>query len=156
MKNIVVNGVGTIGKRVAHAIKKQEDMDLIGLADVSPTPNLRTVLSEGGPLHKTPLYTSVPDKKSNLEKAGFEVRGSLPDLLDTGEVDLVVDATPGGIEEKNKPLYEKHNTKAIFEGGADSEIANKSFSSLANYGECKGEDYLRVISCNTTSLARTL
>jgi len=153
---IVVNGVGTVGKRVAHAVRKQDDMKLVGIADVSPSPVLRTVLEEDGPLHGTPLYASVPEKVEELESGGFYVEGDLPGLLETGEVDIVVDCTPSGVDEKNKEMYQEKGIKAIFQGGADASIAPVSFNALANYDEARNEDFVRVVSCNTTSLSRTL
>lgn len=152
--NIVVNGVGTVGKRVAHAVKKQDDMDLYGIADVAPTANLRSNLE--GPLKGKRLFSSTPDAVDDLEEAGFEVDSTLPELLDTGKIDLVVDATPPGIDEKNKKVYEENGVKAVFQGGADASLAPVSFNALANYGEAEDEDYVRVVSCNTTSLTRTL
>ncbi len=32
--NVAVNGYGVIGKRVADAVRRQDDMALIGIADV--------------------------------------------------------------------------------------------------------------------------
>lgn len=156
MANIVVNGVGTIGKRVAHAIKKQDDLELVGISDVAPTPVLQTALTEESPLYGTPLFCSVPSKRETLEEAGFFVEGNLPDLLESGEVDLVVDATPAGIDEKNKPLYEEKGVKAIFQGGAKASIAPLSFNAFANYSKASDKQFVRVVSCNTTALIRTL
>lgn len=155
MVNVIVAGVGTIGKRVAEAVDKQNDMNLYGVADVSQTGGLRTVLSEEGPLHRTDLYASNQEGKDNLENQGFYVEGLLEDQLD--EVDLVVDCTPPGIDEKNKEnLYEPHDVKAIFQGGASDEIADTKFNADANYNDALGEDYVKVVSCNTTSLSRTM
>ncbi len=156
MANIVVNGVGTVGKRVAHAVRKQDDMNLIGIADVSPSPVLRTVLEEDAPLYGTPLYASVPEKIEELENEGFYVEGNLPEFLDMGEVDVVVDCTPSGVDEKNKGMYQEKDVKAVFQGGASASIAPVSFNALANYDEATGKDFVRVVSCNTTSLSRTL
>jgi len=50
MPRVLVNGVGTIGKRVAEALDKQQDIELAGVADVAPSPDLRTVMGDGGPL----------------------------------------------------------------------------------------------------------
>ncbi len=155
MVNIVVAGVGTIGKRVAEAVNKQDDMNLYGVADVSQTGGLRTVLSEDGPLHGTDLYASNHDGKENLEDQGFYVAGLLEDQLD--EVDLVVDCTPPGIDEKNKEnMYEPHDVKAVFQGGAPEDIAPVAFNADANYEDAVGEDFVKVVSCNTTSLSRTM
>lgn len=155
MAQIVVNGVGTIGKRVAAAIRKQDDMTLMGVADVSPSGELRTAMSADGSLHGVDLYASTSDGAAALRDAGFDVAGELADVLD--EADLVVDATPSGIDEQNKEhLYEQHDVKAIFQGGADDDIAPVKFNANANYDEARGERYVKVVSCNTTSLCRTL
>lgn len=155
MVKIIVAGVGTIGKRVAEAVKKQEDMELYGLADVSQSGGLRTVLMEDGPLHGTDLYASNEDGMERLEDQGFHVEGMLEEELDV--VDLVVDCTPAGIDEKNKEnLYEPNDVKAIFQGGASDDIADVKFNADANYDDAAGEDFVKVVSCNTTSLSRTL
>lgn len=155
MVNVIVAGVGTIGKRVAEAVKKQEDMNLYGVADVSQTGGLRTVLHENGPLHGTDLYASNEEGLENLEDQGFYVAGLLEDQLD--EVDLVVDCTPPGVDKKNKEnLYEPHNVKAVFQGGAPKDIAPVAFNADANYEDARGEDFVKVVSCNTTSLSRTM
>ncbi len=152
---VVVNGVGAIGKRVAHAVKLQDDMKLVGISDVAPTSVLRTNLEPEGPLYKTDLYCSVPDLRSNLENKGFYVKGTLPELLESGKVDVVIDCSPPGIDEKNKSMYEKLGVKAICQGGADESIAQASFNSLVNFDESVGRQSTRVVSCNTTSLSRT-
>ncbi len=155
MVKVIVAGVGTIGKRVAEAVKNQDDMELYGVADVSQTGGLRTVLSEEGGLHGTDLYASNSDGKDNLEEQGFYVEGLLEEQLDT--VDLVVDCTPPGIDEKNKEnLYEPNDVKAVFQGGAPDDIAEVKFNADANYETAKGEDFVKVVSCNTTSLSRTM
>lgn len=155
MVNIIVNGIGTIGKRVAHAVKKQDDLELYGLSDVSLGPTLRTVLSKRSPLQGTDVFCSVPDRREDLENDGVEVKGMLEDVLESGEVDLVVDSTPAGVDERNKPMYEDAGVRAVFQGGADASIAPVSFNALANYKEARDRQFVRVVSCNTTSLTRT-
>lgn len=152
---VVVNGIGAIGKRVAHAVKLQEDMELIGISDVLATPILKTNLEPGSPLSKVDLYCSVPDMLKKLRKEMY-VNGTLEELLKTGNVDLVVDCTPKGIGEKNKILYEKHGVKAVFQGGEKEGIADMTFNTFINYEQAEGKNFVRVPSCNTTSLARTL
>lgn len=155
MLKVVVNGVGTIGKRVAEAVKNQDDMELYGVSDVSQTGGLRTVLSEEGPLHGTDLYASNPDGLDQLEEQGFYINGLLEEQAD--KIDVVVDCTPPGIDQKNKEnLYEPNNIKAVFQGGAPDEIADVKFNADANYEKGRGEDFIKVVSCNTTSLSRTL
>lgn len=155
MVNIIVNGVGTIGKRVAEAVKKQDDMTLYGISDVSASGQTRTVLREEGPLHGTDLYASNEEGREELENQGMHVAGLLEEQLD--EIDLVVDCTPPGVDEMNKEnLYAPNDVKAIFQGGAPKDIAPIAFNADANYEEAKGEDFVKVVSCNTTSLSRTM
>ncbi|WP_414837623.1 type II glyceraldehyde-3-phosphate dehydrogenase [Candidatus Nanosalina sp. VS9-1] len=155
MVKIVVNGIGTIGKRVAEAVKKQEDMELYGVSDVSAGQGLRTGLSEEGGFHGTDLYASNEDGLEQLREDGMHVEGLLEDALD--RVDLVVDCTPSGVDEMNKEnLYRPNDTKAIFQGGAPDDIAEVKFNADANYEEASGEDFVKVVSCNTTSLSRTM
>ncbi len=153
---VIVNGIGVIGKRVAHAVKLQDDMKLIGISDVSPSPALRTFLEPQGPLYKTDLYCSVPELTKNFTDAGMYVHGNLPDLLKSRSVDVVVDATPAGIGAKNKQMYEKYGVKVVFQGGEEADVADMTFNSLVNYKEAFGKNSVRVPSCNTTSLIRTL
>jgi glyceraldehyde-3-phosphate dehydrogenase (NAD(P)) len=70
--------------------------------------------------------------------------------------DIVVDATPGGVGMKNKPLYEKLGIKAIWQGGEDHEVAGFSFNSDCNYKGALGKQFARVVSCNTTGLCRII
>ena len=155
MVKVLVNGVGVIGKRVAHAVKLQDDMELVGISDAFPTPTVRTLLSEKGPLYGTPLYASSQEFVKNFD--GMYIEGTLEDLLKNGGVDVVIDASPAGIDRKNKEnLYSKYGVKAIFQGGAKADIADVSFNSFTNYDAANGKQFVRVVSCNTTSLARTL
>jgi glyceraldehyde-3-phosphate dehydrogenase (NAD(P)) len=155
MIDVLVNGVGTIGKRVAEAVDRQEDMNLYGVSDVSASIGLRTALSEEGDLEDADLYASTPEGRSRLREDGLEVEGILEENLE--EVDVVVDATPSGVDEKNKEkLYEPNGVKAVFQGGAPDDIAEVKFNASTNYEEAIGEDYLKVVSCNTTSLSRTM
>lgn len=61
------------------------------------------------------LFCAIPDKISGLEAVGVPVSGTMDDILK--EVDVVLDATPAGIGEKNKEKYKKFGVKAIFQGG---------------------------------------
>lgn len=154
MVKVVVNGMGTIGKRVAEAVKNQGDMELFGVADVRPHGELKSVLSEEGALHGTSLYGSNREGVENLEEDGMIVEGSLEEVID--EIDVAVDATPSGIDKMNKEnLYDPNDVKAIFQGGA-GDIAPVKFNADANYEEASGEDFVKVVSCNTTSLSRTM
>lgn len=144
-----INGYGTIGKRVAYAVSKQADMELVGVAKTKPDFEAYRAKELG-----IPVYAASLDFVPRFEKVGFEIVGTLEDLL--GKVDVIVDATPGGMGEKNKALYEKAGVKAIFQGGEKADVAEVSFVAQANYEKALGKDYVRVVSCNTTGLTRTL
>ena len=63
--------------------------------------------------------TGSTDKSIELsEKAGVKVAGTLPELLEIA--DIVIDCTPK--KANYKPLYEKHNVKAIWQGGEKHDL----------------------------------
>ena len=72
------------------------------------------------------------------------------------KADVVVDATPGGVGLKNKPMYEEHKVRAIYQGGEKHTTTGFSFNSSVNYAEAKGRQFTRVVSCNTTGLVRII
>lgn len=146
---VAVNGYGTIGKRVSDAVALQDDMKLVGIADISPNWRVKLATGKG-----YTVYASLPDKLELMEKGGLEVAGTLNDLLE--EVDLVIDCTPPGIGATNKPRYEKAGVKAVFEGGEKADVAEMSFVAQCNYEEALGRDFVRIVSCNTTAICRSL
>jgi glyceraldehyde-3-phosphate dehydrogenase (NAD(P)) len=145
---VAVNGYGTIGKRVADAVLKQDDMELIGVAKTRPNYEAFVAVQK-----RIPLY--VPSgKEKDFEEKGLRVSGTIEELI--SRADVVVDATPSGVGAANKELYVKHGVKAIFQGGEKPNVAEVSFSSLCNYDEALGKSYVRVVSCNTTGILRAL
>ena len=144
-----VNGFGTIGKRVADAIMKQNDMELVGVVKRKPDYEALAAISSG-----YPLYASDPESLRIMEEAGLKPSGTLADLLE--KADVVVDATPGGVGASYKELYEEYGVKTVFQGGEKAEVAEISFSTLCNYEDAIGRKSLRVVSCNTTGLLRLL
>lgn len=145
---VAVNGYGTIGKRVADAILKQPDMELVGVVKVTPDYGALLAASKG-----ISVYTTQ-EKVKEFEEKGVKVAGTLEDLL--SKVDVVVDATPGGTGARYKPLYEKFGVKAVFQGGEKANVAEVSFNTLCNYEEALGKRSVRVVSCNTTGLLRSI
>lgn len=144
-----INGYGTIGKRVAWAVNKQDDMEVVGVTKTRPSYEASTALREG-----CPLYAAHAEDVDNFERGGIKVQGTLEDLL--GKVDIMVDCTPGGVGEKYKVLYDQVGVKSIFQGGEGHELTGVSFNALANFHEAWGAPSARVVSCNTTGLVRTL
>src|SRR5213596_389839 len=144
---IGINGYGTIGKRVADAVAAQDDMRLAGVAKTKPDFEAKLAVRKG-----YAVYAANKDALAKFEKAGVKAAGILDELV--READLVVDCTPE--DSGYKPLYEKAGVKAIWQGGEEHSLTNLSFNAAANYADCLGAPFVRVPSCNTTGLIRTL
>ncbi len=144
---IVINGYGTIGKRVADAISRQDDMKVVGVNKSRPDFQAQMAVEKG-----YNLYATNADSLAKFRKANIKVVGTLQDMLKTA--DLVIDATPE--ESGYKPAYEEAGIKAIWQGGEEHSLTNLSFNAEVNYSECLGAKFVRVPSCNTTGLIRTL
>ena len=146
---VAVNGYGVIGKRVADAVAQQDDMTLVGVADVVSDYRIRVAVERG-----YPVYASASDARADMEGAGIPVAGTLDDLL--RQVDVVADCTPKKIGAQNRARYEAARVKSIWQGGEKHEIAGYSFVAQVNYAGAIGRDSARVVSCNTTALSRVL
>lgn len=142
-----INGYGTVGKRVADAVSLQDDMEIVGVAKRSPTYEAEMAVEKG-----FPFYAASDKYMDKFEEKDIPVEGMLEDLLD--EADVIVDGTPK--KAGYKPKYEEAGVKALWQGGEKHSLTGLSFNSMANYDEALGADYLRVVSCNTTGLLRTL
>jgi len=151
MVRVAVVGYGVIGQRLADGVALQEDMELVGVADVAPTISVRALFDRGMPYD---LYCASPGRENDLLGAGIPVSGSMDDLID--KVDIVLDATSAGIGAKNKEIYKKKNKKAVFQGGEKNEIVDVFFHGYANYEKGIGKDFLKLTSCNTTGLIRAV
>jgi len=150
MKAVGINGYGTIGKRVADAVACQDDMKIVGVTKRTPDFEAKMAVEKG-----YDLYISVPKREGLFTDAGIEVSGNINDLYD--QLDIIVDCTPEGVGAQNKSnVYEKKGLKAIFEGGEKHDQIGQSFNSFSNFDDSIGADYVRVVSCNTTGLCRTL
>ena len=145
---VAINGYGTIGKRVADAVTLQDDMKIVGVSKTRPTFEAQIANSRG-----FPLYVLAGNEKK-FDAAGIKIKGNIDDMLK--EAEIVVDCTPGDFGDQEKANYSKANLKAIFQGGEDHELTGTSFNALANYKEAWGKQFVRVVSCNTTGLIRTL
>jgi glyceraldehyde-3-phosphate dehydrogenase (NAD(P)) len=149
MIRVGVNGYGTIGKRVADAVSAQPDMELVGVAKTRPNYEAEAAVRKD-----YPLYAAVPERADRFADAGLDTAGEIDDLVVAS--DVVVDATPSGIGEQNRDLYERYDTPAILQGGEDADAADVSFVARAGYDRAADADYVRVVSCNTTGISRVL
>ena len=146
---VAVNGYGTIGKRVADAVARQGDMTLVGVSKTRPSFEARRAVEKG-----YPLYLAGDGSAADFAAAGLPVAGRVDELL--GRVDVVVDASPDKVGKTNAALYRAANVRAVFQGGEKAEIAEASFNALGNFLAARGKRTVRVVSCNTTGLARAV
>jgi glyceraldehyde-3-phosphate dehydrogenase (NAD(P)) len=149
MIKVAVNGYGTIGKRVADAVAAQPDMEVVGVSKTKPSAEAYIANQRG-----YPLYIADIQNKPAFDRAGIDVAGDVEEMLK--HADVVVDATPGGVGAKNKALYQLFNIKAIWQGGEKHEVADLSFNASCNYADALNQQFVRVVSCNTTGLCRII
>ena len=140
-------GYGTIGKRVADAVAMQKDMKLVGITAHSYSFNTEVAKAKG--------YKIFASGENDLKANGIIPDGDLNNLLD--DVDIIVDATPKKIGKENiEKHYKPRKIKGIVQGGEKHQTAGTSFVAQCNYDEALNKDYVRIVSCNTTGLCRTL
>ena len=152
-----VAGYGTIGQRLADGVAMQGDMELVGIADLAPTLAIRALRENdmiGANDVKYNLYLVDGADRDAFEKYDIPVAGTFEELCRS--VDIMLDSSPGGVGAKNKELYQKVGVKAIFQGGEKNSVADVFFHGYANYEKGLGQDYLKLTSCNTTGLIRTV
>jgi glyceraldehyde-3-phosphate dehydrogenase (NAD(P)) len=151
MVKVGVAGYGVIGQRLADGVVLQKDMELVGIADLAPTLSIRALKERGMPYD---LYLVEGANKAAFDAVGIPVKGSFADLI--SKVDIMLDSSPGGVGAKNKELYAKAGIKAIFQGGEKNSVADVFFHGYANYEKGLGASYLKLTSCNTTGLIRSV
>jgi glyceraldehyde-3-phosphate dehydrogenase (NAD(P)) len=146
---VLVNGYGVIGKRLADAIVAQDDMELIGVADVVSDWRVKAAVEKG-----YPVYVAAPQAAGEMRAAGIPLAGDLDDAL--ARADVVADATPKKVASANFERYKAARVKSVFQGGEKHSLTGHSFVAQANYASAVGRPATRVVSCNTTSIVRTL
>ena len=149
MKYIGVIGYGVIGKRVADAINKQEDMKLVGVCDIISDWRLQNAVR-----NNYDIYAATSEAANEMATVGISSQGNLQAFLE--KLDLVVDCTPKKIAAQNVAIYKEKGLKYILQGGEKHETTGHSFSAENNYQTALNLAATRVVSCNTTSILRTL
>jgi len=151
MKNVFVNGYGSIGSRITNFIKDDPEINLIGVGKYSPDDKVNIAISQG-------LKVYVPKKKSD-SFSEFKISGTIEDALD--DCDLVIDAAPAGNGFLNKKnLYEPKGLMAIYQGGetvyGDKAVSDLLFNSRVNYDKGFNKKHVMQGSCNVTGMGRIL
>ncbi len=149
MKNIAVIGYGVIGKRVADAINLQDDMKLAGVCDIISDWRIQNAVRKG-----YDIYAATEEAADKMKSEGISIKGDMQELLK--KADLVVDCTPKKIAAQNVETYKERGIKFIVQGGEKHETTGHSFSAENNYKSAINLNATRVVSCNTTSILRTL
>ena len=146
---VAINGYGVIGKRVADAVAVQDDMELVGVCDIITDWRINIAVKKG-----FPVFASNGEYQKQMSEAGVPVNGTLYDLIKMA--DIIVDCTPKKIASQNIEIYKESSLKFILQGGEKHEATGHSFSAENNYESALGRASTRVVSCNTTSIIRTL
>ena len=149
MKKIAVIGYGVIGKRVADATTLQDGMELAGVCDIISDWRIQNAVRK-----EYDIYAATEEAADKMKSEGISVKGSMEGLLK--KIDLVVDCTPKNIAAKNVEIYKAKGIKFIVQGGEKHKTTGHSFSAENNYKSAINLDATRVVSCNTTSILRTL
>jgi len=151
MKNVFVNGYGSIGSRIAEFIKDDSEINVIGIGKHSPDEKVDLAIKNGFSVY-------VPQKKIDNFK-NYNISGSIESVL--SDCDLVIDASPEGhgfINKKN--LYEPNNIMAIYQGGetiyGDNAVSDLIFNSRVNYKKVFQKKHVMQGSCNVTGMGKIL
>src|SRR3989344_8900108 len=152
MNPILINGIGTVGSRIAHLL-----------------------LSAHIPIHGVKFSASKDDIKSQEILALYKSFGAFPLIAAQGDnldqrtqqfknlnlnveshdlttYSVVIDGTDGDVTKNNVNNYKKHNQKFLIQGGSDPELTNKDFVSAPNSVSQHITNFpqARQVSCNTT------
>ena len=146
---VAVNGYGVIGKRVADAVSLQPDMQIVGIADVAADLRIEVAVQRG-----FTIFAATETAGDAMRAAGLQVSGGMADML--AAADVVVDATPKAVATANIAAYRSAGLKFIVQGGEKHSATGHSFVAEASYLTALNRQSTRVVSCNTTSIVRTL
>ena len=77
---IAVNGYGTIGKRVADAVRAQDDMEVIGISKTKPN-------YEASVAHQLGYEIYAPaENVGAFEKAGMPAAGTIEEMVEKADL----------------------------------------------------------------------
>src|SRR5690625_2090166 len=123
-------------------------MEVIGIGDVAADWRIKVAAQ------RYSVFANTEEGRRAMDKEKIPVAGNLDDLLDGA--DVVVDCAPKNFGAQNAEKYRQAGVKYLVQGGEKHETTGHSFSAESNYDSAVGRDSTRVVSCNTTSIVRTL
>lgn len=138
---VAVNGYGVIGKRVAAAVRMQDDMELVGVADIGADWRLRVATHLG-----MKLFGATTEHVKLMEGAGLPIAGDLAALI--GLADVIVDCTPKAVGAANAEIYRQAGKPFIVQGGEKHSVTGHSFVAESSYATALRCGSTRVVSCN--------
>jgi glyceraldehyde-3-phosphate dehydrogenase (NAD(P)) len=153
MVKVFINGFGNIGRRVASALSRDREIELVGIGKYSIDERLTEAVEKNFPIY-------VPkNSSSKFKDAGFSVSGTIRDGV--SDSDIVIDAAKDGLGFDNKiDLYVPLNKPAIFQGGEDrigsKKVADLIHNSRVNFKDMVGKKYVIQGSCNVSGIGRIM
>jgi glyceraldehyde-3-phosphate dehydrogenase (NAD(P)) len=147
---VFVNGYGNIGRRLASALSRDNEIGLLGIAKYTVDEQILIDL-------KDKFHIYVPENLVRRYKNS--ITGSIGEAV--SECDLVLDAAKEGDGYSNKiKLYEPLIKPAIFQGGeerhGDRAVAKMIHNSRVNYDEASGKQYVIQGSCNVSGMGKIM
>ena len=67
---VALNGYGVIGKRVADAVASQDDMEVIGIADIETDWRIKAAVKKG-----FKIFASLKERVDAMRQAGLAIAG---------------------------------------------------------------------------------
>jgi glyceraldehyde-3-phosphate dehydrogenase (NAD(P)) len=145
--SVAVIGAGVIGKRMIHALAEHDGLQLVGTVVRGEN---SFVLARPA----FPWFALNADAAARLSDAGVPVRGSVSDLL--AQADVVMDCGPARSGATRRELYRRADIKAVYCGGERDAGLGPLVHPALNASAAIGATAVRLASCNTTALARTV
>lgn len=150
---VFINGYGNIGRRLAWALSKDKEIQLVGVAKYSIDDKVKEALDNH-------FRVFVPNEMIYaFKQKGYNVTGTVNEAVE--ESDIVIDAAKeGGGYNNKKSLYEPLGKPAIFQGGEDRHgeraVADIIHNSRVNYSKAAGKSYVIQGSCNVSGMGRII
>jgi glyceraldehyde-3-phosphate dehydrogenase (NAD(P)) len=150
MAKVFVNGYGNIGRRLASALSRDNEISLLGIAKYTIDEQILKDLK-----NKFDIY--VPENLALKYKSS--ITGSIEEAVSAS--DLVLDAAKEGEGYSNKiRFYQPLRKPAIFQGGeerhGDRAVAKMIHNSRVNYDEASSKQYVIQGSCNVSGMGKVM